>query len=383
MAAKILIAGDICLHDRTAHLSLDELYESHRCIDIHGWQCDYAIVNLESAISDTDNVSSIAKSGPALRSSSDLVALISKLGFNCVTLANNHFSDYGEATIKNSIGVLLNQHLDYVGGGLNISEAKQVLYKNIKGTKIAIINVCEHEFTIADENKAGVNPLSLISQYYDIQEAKNNADYVIVIIHGGIEHYPLPSPRMQETYHFFIDAGADAVINHHQHCYSGCELYKNKPIFYGLGNLSFDWNGKRNENWNEGYMVQLNLDEQISFSLIPYIQGDESVGIRLMNQEERELFNQTIQELNDIIANPQELQKHFEQIAFTRKDEYLKPFVIKYHKWVKRICKLIPSLRRILMPKYLTSIRKLILLNYIQNESHSELLTTLLRNEKY
>lgn len=46
-----------------------------------------------------------------------------------------------------------------------------------------------------------------IAQYYDMQDASRKADYVIVIFHGGMEHYQFPSPRMQETYRFFIDAG--------------------------------------------------------------------------------------------------------------------------------------------------------------------------------
>jgi poly-gamma-glutamate synthesis protein (capsule biosynthesis protein) len=46
---------------------------------------------------------------------------------------------------------------------------------------------------------------------------------------------------MVETYRFFIEAGADAVVNHHQHCICGYEVYKGKPIFYGLGNFCFDW----------------------------------------------------------------------------------------------------------------------------------------------
>lgn len=52
-------------------------------------------------------------------------------------------------------------------------------------------------------------------------------------MHGGHEHYQLPSLRMQETYRFFIDAGADVVVNHHQHCFSGYEIYNNKYIFMG------------------------------------------------------------------------------------------------------------------------------------------------------
>ena len=51
-----------------------------------------------------------------------------------------------------------------------------------------------------------------------VEEAKKKADFVLVIVHGGSEHFQLPTPRMQATYRFFVDAGADAVVNHHQHC---------------------------------------------------------------------------------------------------------------------------------------------------------------------
>jgi len=34
-----------------------------------------------------------------------------------------------------------------------------------------------------------------------------------------------------------VDAGADAVVGHHTHIISGFEKYKDKPIFYSLGNF--------------------------------------------------------------------------------------------------------------------------------------------------
>lgn len=67
---------------------------------------------------------------------------------------------------------------------------------------------------------------------------------------------------MVDTYRFFIDAGADAVINHHQHCISGYEHYQGKPIFYGIGNFFFPPIFKHTpKSWNEGYMVTLFLGE--------------------------------------------------------------------------------------------------------------------------
>ena len=152
---------------------------------------------------------------------------------------------------------LNDKQADFVGGGNSLRQASETLYKSIDGHTLAVINCCEHEFSIATETSSGANPLNPIQQYYKIQEARKNADYVLVIVHGGHEHYQLPSPRMKETYRFFVDAGADAVVNHHQHCYSGYEVYNGKPIFYGIGNFLFDREGVRNSIWNEGDMVLL------------------------------------------------------------------------------------------------------------------------------
>ncbi|MCS2815130.1 CapA family protein [Bacteroides ovatus] len=187
---------------------------------------------------------------------------------------------------------------------------RRILYIESEGRKLAIINCCENEFSVATESTAGSNPLLPIQQFYKIQEAKENADYVLVIVHGGIEHYQLPTSRMIETYRFFIDAGADAVVNHHQHCYSGYERYKSKPIIYGLGNLLFDNPNCRNGIWNDGYMVELNFEaEEIEFSLHPYTQCNEEPTIRLMTENQKNQFERSIEELNCTIASPVEINK--------------------------------------------------------------------------
>lgn len=120
-----------------------------------------------------------------------------------------------------------------------------------------------------------------------------------MICHGGIEFFQYPTPRMVEWYRFFIDVGADAVINHHQHCYSGYEIYNGKPIFYGLGNFCFDRFDKRNSSWNNGYLVELIFEgDQIFHNLIPYIQCDEKPEIRRINSE---IFSTYINSINEII----------------------------------------------------------------------------------
>ena len=87
---------------------------------------------------------------------------------------------------------------------------------------------------------------------------------------------------MQKWYRHFVDMGADAVVNHHQHCISGYEIYQEKPIFYGLGNFCFDsFREQPVSQWNYGYAVKLTVDKKISVDLIPYTQFAEQPKLNL------------------------------------------------------------------------------------------------------
>ena len=204
---------------RPAMLSTKELVSLFKDLQPIIDSADASLVNLETAVLNVPK-SAIAKAGPAIGTDERVLELIREIGFSGVTLANNHFADYGAEGVAESLELLEGYGLWHVGAGMNAEEASELKYLQVGDQKVAIINACEHEFTIAENDKPGCNALNLILQYKVIQAAKQRADYVVVIIHGGVEHYPLPTPRMRETYRFFIDVGADAVINHHQHCYS-------------------------------------------------------------------------------------------------------------------------------------------------------------------
>lgn len=173
---------------------------------------------------------------------------------------------------------------------------------------------------------------------------------------------------MQDTYRFFIDVGADAVVNHHQHCYSGYEVYKDKPVFYGLGNLLFDHASKRSGCWTEGYMVSIDFQkEKISFELTPYKQcTEDAVGVILMNTEEKEIFAHKIKELNviigDILALRNNLDKYYSESA---KEELLMMEPYTDTIWYQ-------FSKRGLLPKFLKGEKKLRIENHIICESHRE-----------
>lgn len=273
-------------------------------------QADYSIVNIESPIVEHE-AKPIIKCGPNLKGGFCCLSALQWAGFNCATLANNHFLDFGEIGVKDTLDGCKRLSIDTVGGGMSIEEASKILYKEVAGQRLAIINCCENEFSIATEKTPGSNPLNPTQQYYDIQQARKNADRVLVIVHGGIEHFKLPSPRMVETYRFFIDAGADAVVNHHQHCYSGYEVYKGHPIFYGLGNFFFFSSKDRSGSWTEGYVVMIDFSGDLpTYELLPYIQNATDWGIFFQKSD---YYNKDLDMLNKIIADPIALKHEVEQ----------------------------------------------------------------------
>lgn len=358
---NILIAGDYVPWHRIKEFVNNNNFKFFEELVYLTKNHDLSIINLEAPIV-SGNAKPIEKCGPNLKTSPNVIGSLQYAGFNMVTLANNHIMDYGKEGLDETITCLKKGDIKYVGVGDNLEDAAKTFYFEKDGKRLAIINCCEHEFSIADPNAPGANPLNPIKQYYAIQEAREKADFVLVIVHGGHEEWQLPSPRMVETYRFFIDSGADAVVNHHQHCFSGYEIYENKPIFYGLGNFCFDWKNSKN-SWNEGYMVSLNLNKNINFDLIPYEQCKNDASIKILDPS---AFSEKIKALNEIINNKDKLKETTSEYyrSFSKSIQML--FEPYNNKFLKKM------FYHGLLPK-LTSTKKIkILQDYISCESHRE-----------
>lgn len=88
-----------------------------------------------------------------------------------------------------------------------------------------------------------VNPADLARLEQAVSEARLQADYVCVSLHThemkGTQKDQAPA-FMEELSRALIDAGADVIAGHGPHILRGIELYKNKPIFYSLGNFLFE-----------------------------------------------------------------------------------------------------------------------------------------------
>lgn len=363
---KILIAGDFAPRARLAKQIEEKKFSEVFPENVRNIikSVDFSFVNFESPIVE-EGYKPIQKCGPNLHCTPEAAEVVRYAGFTGVTMANNHILDFGAEGLHKSMEYCNAQGLDIVGIGENLHDAEKVLYLEKEGKRLAVINCCEHEFSIATETEAGANPLNPVRLFYAIKEARQKADYVLVIIHGGHEHYQLPSPRMQETYRFFIDAGADAVVNHHQHCYSGYEMYKGKPIFYGLGNFCFDEECENTDSWYEGYMVQLHFDDtEIKYILYPYIQYKEKATIALIKDTTN--FDKSLSYLNTIIVDPSALRKNIE----TYYNDSVNVFYTMYQPYDNRI--LNKLYRMHLLPSVVSKKKWLRIFNYINCEAHRD-----------
>lgn len=333
-------------------------------------QADISITNLESPLIDEGNP--ILKTGPNLKLPTESIEALKYAGFDMVTLANNHMMDFGAEGLISTISICEKNGIRCIGAGPNITEASKVCYIDKKGKTIAFINCCENEWSTTDGDKPGCNPLNEVNIYYQIQEAKANADYVLLIIHGGHETYELPSPRMKKLYRWFIDLGVDAVIGHHTHCYSGSEIYKGKPIVYSLGNFIFDSN-IRDASWNYGALAILSLsNDKIKFELYPFEQCNKTVGVFLLSTNDTDAWRKTDVEKTKIINDDILLSDEFD--AFCKKNErqyrsYLEPSKNKY---------ILAAKNRGLIKRTVRGGKALLYLNIIRAEAHRDILINLL-----
>lgn len=210
-------------------------------------QYDVRIGTLECALGDNipfDRVKMEGKKNIIYSPEKELTRL-KTMGFDIVSLANNHSYDLGETGLINTIQLLDQAGIKHCGAGINLEKASEPAIIDVNGKRIAFLAYCQHgsvyigHLKKAEANKPGINPLDLDRCINDIKKAKANNDYVFVLPHWGIEYVYTPTPECWHWAHRMIDAGADGVFASHTHQINPLVRYHDRPIGFSMGNFLF------------------------------------------------------------------------------------------------------------------------------------------------
>ena len=378
---KIIIGADIVptetnvnrfIEGDAPYLFGDSIMRELETADIRVFNLEVPLVNEEQPIN---------KCGPNLIAPRETIAAIKQINPSCLVLANNHILDQGVEGVESTIDVLEQNKISYIGVGKDVDEASKAWIVEVGKLSIGFFACAEHEFSIVSEGKIGANPFDPLISYEKVKKIKECCDYVVVLYHGGKEHYRYPSPNLQRYCRKFIESGADLVVCQHSHCIGCKEEYAEGIIIYGQGNFLFD--RSQNECWQTSILIEVLLDEEhIKLEYIPLQKVNDSV--RMADEKQSKIILDGFVKRSEEITKDGFVEENYKKYASEHLYENLARIdFLSKNLFIRLINKLSGGqfrkwyLEKLYLPKM-----KYVLWNTIECEAWCELLLCGLRNDK-
>lgn len=224
---NVLFVGDIMLDravaqyariqgDQRLFAGVKELFAS----------ADILVGNLEGSIT---TYSSVSEENPKILRftfNPRFAALLREVGFDAVSLANNHTLDFGVDGYEQTKDFLQGVKISSFGHPFN---TKNLSTKLQVGSKTLCL-IGYH--SLFDPSSTWIEA--------EIRSVRPSCSYVVVMAHWGEEYQHEPTSHQKHMAHTFIDLGVDVIVGAHPHIVQPVEIYKNRAIFYSLGNFLFD-----------------------------------------------------------------------------------------------------------------------------------------------
>jgi poly-gamma-glutamate synthesis protein (capsule biosynthesis protein) len=275
---------------------------------------DVRFANLECCFYEASGARSLTDEGFYARPGT--AQALRAAGFDAVGTANN--VNYGAEAIVSSLRTLDDIGIPHTGSGRNSTAAHEPAYVKTQGVTVGFLQrtsvywptnheAGEHSPGVAalrgetayrvpahktraeipPMNRPGIppevitwaDPKYLGRLHDDIGRARNKAGVVVASHHWGLGQDVLD--YMTEIAHAAIDAGADVVVGHGPHYSLPVEIYKGKPIFYGLGSFSFHTGhgGRKHGDW-VGMLARVVVDSgkvaEAAFRLVRHNENNET-----------------------------------------------------------------------------------------------------------
>jgi hypothetical protein len=177
-----------------------------------------------------------------------MAQVLSRAGINLVNLGNNHVADYLSPGIVTTLQRIENAGMISIGAGTDFESAWAGHRAFLKGNPVALISCnisyldSEENQTDATESSAGVAACTVDDLRTAIISARQETDFIVVQIHGGVGYTEGPSYSMEQMVLTAGEAGAAVVIGHGPHVVQGFDETEGAFVAWSLGNLLFDQN---------------------------------------------------------------------------------------------------------------------------------------------
>ena len=224
---------------------------------------------------------------------------LKKLGVDVVSTAGNHSLDYGFNGLSRTIDILDRADISHVGTYQTQEERETIVFKYVKGIKIAFLNYAygTNGITIPSDKSYCINLIDKELIKNDIENAKSQgADILIASVHWGTEYSTIPNDTQNELTDFLFQNGVNIILGTHPHVLQKIEkrtvtledgTTQDSFIIYSLGNFISDQNA---ENTRTSIILDLQITKHTNntitidnVSYIPiYMYKDSSLSSKKM-----------------------------------------------------------------------------------------------------
>jgi poly-gamma-glutamate synthesis protein (capsule biosynthesis protein) len=231
---------------------------------------DVRMINLETSVTESDDY--WRGKGIHYRMSPLNVPCLAAARIDVCSLANNHVLDWGYAGLAETLETLREAQIDTVGAGRDLLEAEAPAVLDIEGKGRVIVFAYGLPTSgipdrwRATEARPGVNLLQSLSDEtvrqleQNIEQVERPGDIVVVSIHWGSNWgYDIPSEQVEFAHKLIDSAGVDVIHGHSSHHVRGIEVYRDRLVLYGCGDLINDYEGISGYEWYRGDLALVYL----------------------------------------------------------------------------------------------------------------------------
>jgi poly-gamma-glutamate capsule biosynthesis protein CapA/YwtB (metallophosphatase superfamily) len=239
----LTIAGDVHFAERTTSL-LDRPATAFGPVADVFADSDVAVVNLETAVT-TRGTAEPKKY--LFRAPPSAYEAVKAAGVDLVSQGNNHALDYGRVGLADSLAAAKAAGVPVIGAGPDAAAAFAPWITEVGGARIAFVAMSQvHELEAswaATGSRAGVAHVrDRAKAVAAVRDARQRADFVVVIMHWGKEGSDCPTQEMRTLAAALSEAGADLITGTHAHLLLGDGWLGRTYVAYGLGNFLWWWN---------------------------------------------------------------------------------------------------------------------------------------------